>query len=260
VDECSSRKTAIISNRDVKRHAHIPIHLREKFGSLAAVVRIPFTEQDCCSTLESLRWRVTESAQILMVLLDSRCPLLHLPPSLVNFISLPRYRVILVLTKVDISGPQRAEAWASYLRLKYPSTRVVMVESYSTNPQGFSGEGTARRGRHEPHIPRNFKEQLVTALKEAHHEMLQPPERIKDDPEKLSDWKPRVKVEVDWDVVLHSGPTTRAKPPGNGSDVTAADSNEAESDILTIGLIGMALDNSPRLHNRVERSRSTKRW
>ena len=213
------------------------------------------------STLKLLRWRVTESSQILMVLLDSRCPLLHLPPSLVNFISLPRYRVILVLTKIDITGPQRAEAWASYLRLKYPSMRVAMVESYSMNPQGFSGrEGTARRGRHEPHIPQNFKEQLVTALKEAHHEMLQPPEKIKNDPEKMSDWRPRVKVEVDWDVVLHSGPTTRAKPPGKNSDVTDADSNEAESDILTIGLIGMALDNPPGSHNLVDRPRSTKRW
>ena len=245
MDECS-RRTAIITIRDAKCNAHIPIYLREKFGSLATAVCISFTEHDCCSTLELLRWRVTESSQILMVLLDSRCPLLHLPPSLVNFISLPRYRVILVLTKVDISGPQRAEAWATYLRLKYPSTRVVMVESYSMDPQGFSSqEGTARRGRYEPHIPRTFKEQLVTALKEAHHELLQPPEKIKDDPEKMRDWKPRVKVDVDWDVILHSGPATRAKPPRRGSDVTAADSYEAESDVLTIGLIGTALDSVP---------------
>ncbi|KAH9178790.1 P-loop containing nucleoside triphosphate hydrolase protein [Lactarius sanguifluus] len=188
---------------------------------------------------QAVRGAVTENSQILMVLLDSRCPLLHLPPSLVNFISLPRYRVILVLTKVDISGPQRAEAWASYLRLKYPSTKVVMVESYSISPQGPSGrEGTARRGRYEPHIPRTFKERLVTALKEAHHEMLQPPERIKDDPEKMSGWRPSVKVEVDWDVVLHSDPATCAKPTRKDSDGTAADNHEAETDVLTIGLIG----------------------
>src|SRR5258708_38337950 len=149
-----------------------------KFGDSCAYL---FHRTNYCSTPEWLRWRVTENSQILMVLLDSRCPLLHLPPSLVDFISLPRYRVILVLTKVDISGPQRAEAWASYLRHKYPSTRVVMVESYSINPHGISGrEGNPRRGRHEPHIPQTFKEQLVTAMKEAHHELLQPPERIKD--------------------------------------------------------------------------------
>ncbi|KAH8997370.1 P-loop containing nucleoside triphosphate hydrolase protein [Lactarius akahatsu] len=197
-----------------------PSSLREKFGSLATAVRISFAEQDCCSTLELLRFSWSSWIPV--------APLLHLPPSLVNFISLPRYRVILVLTKVDISGPQRAEAWASYLRLKYPSTKVVMVESYSISPQGPSGrEGTARRGRYEPHIPRTFKEQLVTALKEAHHEMLQPPERIKDDPEKMSGWRPSVKVEVDWDV-----------PARKDSDGTAADSHEAETDVLTIGLIG----------------------
>jgi hypothetical protein len=121
-----------------------------------------------------------------------------------------------------------------------------MVESYSMNPQDVSKqEGTARRGRYEPHIPQTFKEQLVTALKEAHHEMLQPPERIKDDPEKMRDWKPSVKVEVDWDVVLHSGPATRPKFPRRDSDVTAADSHEAESDVLTIGLIGMVSNCAP---------------
>lgn len=193
-----------------------------------------------------------------MVLLDSRCPLLHFPPSLVNFISHPRYRVILVLTKVDISGPQRAEAWASYLKLRYPSTRVVMVESYSIDPQGISGrEVTPRRVRYDPHIPRTFKDQLVSAMKEAHHELLQPPERIKDDPEKMSNWRPRVKVEVDWDAVLHSGPETGAKP-ARRSEVTDTDSHEAEPDVLTVGLIGTSPVTGSS--HGVERPRSAKRW
>ena len=118
-----------------------------------------------------------------------------------------------------------------------------MVESYSITPQGISGrEGNPRRGRHEPHIPQTFKEQLVTAMKEAHHELLQPPERIKDDPEKMSNWRPRVKMEVDWDVVLHSGPARLAKPARKDSDLTVADSHEAESDFLTVGLIGTSFD------------------
>jgi len=136
-----------------------------------------------------------------------------------------------------------------------------MVESYSINPQGISGrEVNPRRGRYEPHIPRTFKERLVTAMKEAHHELLQPPERIKDDPEKMSNWRPRVKVEVDWDVVLQSGPATSAKPARKGSDVTAADSPEAESDVLTVGLIGTSLDDVIGSYNGVECPRSAKRW
>ncbi|KAI0308134.1 hypothetical protein B0F90DRAFT_1621823 [Multifurca ochricompacta] len=170
-------------------------------------------------------WRVTEVSQILLVLLDSRCPLLHLSPSLVKFLSLPRHRIILVLTKVDISGPHRAEAWATYLRLKYSFAKVVMG-------------GTTRQLRYDPHIPRTFKEQLVLALKEVHQDMLRPPEKIRDDPEKVKNWRPSVRVEVDWDGVLHSGPASRAKLAGKESDITAASHKETEADPLTIGLIG----------------------
>ena len=35
------------------------------------------------------RWRVTEISQILLILLDSRCPLLHYPPSLAAYLSRP---------------------------------------------------------------------------------------------------------------------------------------------------------------------------
>jgi hypothetical protein len=136
-----------------------------------------------------------------------------------------------------------------------------MVESYSINPQGISGrEVNPRRGRSEPHIPQTFKERLVAAMKEAHHELLQPPERIKDDPEKMSNWRPRVKVDVDWDVILHSGPATLAKPAMKGSDVTATDSHEVESDFLTVGLIGTSLDSDTGSYNGVECPRSAKRW
>src|SRR6185369_11980830 len=34
----------------------------------------------------SIRWRVTEISQILLVLLDSRCPLLHFPPPLQQYL------------------------------------------------------------------------------------------------------------------------------------------------------------------------------
>ncbi|KAI0274993.1 hypothetical protein BC834DRAFT_850618 [Gloeopeniophorella convolvens] len=183
-------------------------------------------------------WRVTEVSQIMMVLLDSRCPLLHFPPSLAALLSQPYYRTILVITKVDISGLVRAEAWAAYLRSKYPFAKVVMVESYTEKSVSIGGQGdTARQRRYEPHIPQTFKEQLVTALKEVHKEMLQPPERIRDDPEKMKSWKPRVKAEVDWDVVLHPTPTSPIKPAEK--DTTASlDEPDSDAEIVNIGLIG----------------------
>src|SRR5688572_6315837 len=83
-------------------------------------------------------WRVTEISDIILVLLDSRCPTLHYPPSLERYLG--DRKVILVLTKVDITGPARVAAWIKHLRAKHPSLPIVQVESYiekvSTDQQG----------------------------------------------------------------------------------------------------------------------------
>ncbi|KAI0045203.1 P-loop containing nucleoside triphosphate hydrolase protein [Auriscalpium vulgare] len=187
-------------------------------------------------------WRVTELSQIMLLLLDSRCPLLHLPSSLSSYLSnFTQIRLIFVLTKVDISGPERAEAWAAYLRSRYPTARVVLVEAYI---QTAASEGaTERKRRFEPHIPQTFKERLVVALIEAHLELLQPPERIRNDQERLQKWKPRVKREIDWDAVLKAGPTSHVSqsvkdPQPMAEDQNSEDDDAPEPDFLTVGVIG----------------------
>ncbi|KAG9314065.1 hypothetical protein JVU11DRAFT_4845 [Chiua virens] len=115
-----------------------------------------------------------EISQILLVLLDSRCPPLHLPPSLLAHLDIPTSlstqgdpgprnkqsskfntpRTILVLTKVDISGPARTAAWMSFLSSNYPGVSVVPVESYA------SLTGEQGRARYEPHLPGTFREKL----------------------------------------------------------------------------------------------------
>ncbi|KAI0689879.1 hypothetical protein BC835DRAFT_1282044 [Cytidiella melzeri] len=197
-------------------------------------------------------WRVMEISQIVLILLDSRCPLLHYPPSLSSFLSSSanaRKRTILVLTKVDIAGSERAEAWARYLRAKHPLARVVQVEAYAEK------QGTVN-GKHvyEPHLPSAFRQTLVGALKETHAELLEPPERIRDIPEKVKVWKPPVKREVDWDVVLNArggkvgsvvggAAIPRPKPKPDDAEDNRVDKQEAAEDVeepeyLTVGLIG----------------------
>ena len=82
---------------------------------------------------------MTEISQIILILLDSRCPTLHLPPALSAYLAgvsnAPRLRTILVLTKVDIAGPDRAAAWTRYLTARHPGVRVVHVESYTEKYQ-----------------------------------------------------------------------------------------------------------------------------
>lgn len=205
--------------------------------------------------LTRCRWRVTEISQIILVLLDSRCPPLHYPPSLESYLSSPHLsckRTILVLTKVDISGPARAEAWSQYLKQRYPLLRIVQVESYANN-------ASCKQRAHEPHIPSAFRQTLVDALKEAHVQLLQPPERIKDIPERLASWRPPVKSEINWDAVLLArggnvglAMSSAVVPKAKGAEAYdrfgAAMEGDGEEDeentdpeFLTVGVIGMSI-------------------
>ncbi|KAG8926747.1 hypothetical protein FRC01_008432 [Tulasnella sp. 417] len=224
-------------------------HVKEEFEALRIkelTMRPPtFYEQN----LEVWRqlWRVTELSSILLVLLDARCPPLHYPPSLHSYISTlkPPRKVILVLTKIDIVGPDRVTRWKSWLKTQYPDAKIVGVESYRIQ----LGKGS--RVKHLPHIPPQYLSELIDAMELSHQELLAPPDRIKDDPEKLARWQPRVRKVVNWNVVRkgESAADKDSEPVFIKSDEKGfqeeADSegNEEEEmkevlEPLTIGLIG----------------------
>jgi hypothetical protein len=191
--------------------------------------------------LNLCRWRVTEISQIILVLLDSRCPLLHFPPYLSAYLS--DRKVILVLTKVDISGHDRAEAWTAYFRKHYPELRVVQVESYVEKEARSGHQG---RRQYEPHLPQGFRERLVDAVREVHAEMLQPPEKIRGNEDRMKRWKPPVKQDINWEAVLRAGGTkvgtvvggTAAPRPKDELEVVDGQHEDQEPEFLTIGLIG----------------------
>lgn len=221
---------------------------------------------------------MTEISQIVLILLDSRCPLLHYPPSLAAYLSTPHFvarkRTILVLTKVDIAGPERADAWTKHLNARYPELRVVQVESYS---EKSAGRGAGGRRLYEPHLPSAFRQTLVDALRDTHADLLRPPEKIRDVPEKVKAWKPPVKREVDWEAVLNAqggqvgsvvggaaAPRPRNVKSTEGEDartdlheneatneheVLHPDEDEDEPEFLTIGLIGKLMMLSTRHPN-----------
>ncbi len=202
------------------------------------------------------RWRVTEISQIILVLLDSRCPTLHLPPALSSYLSsIPhssRLRTILVLTKVDISGPDRAAAWTTYLNTLYPEMRVVRVEAYTEKYPNAGGSSSLKKRMYEPHLPSAFRQTLVNALRDTHAELLEPPPAVKNNPDRLATWRPKTKSTVDWDAVIKAhggqvgtvvGGAAAPKPikmesgdQGDADDHSEEDDSEPE--FLTIGLIG----------------------
>lgn len=199
-------------------------------------------------------WRVTEISQILLVLVDARCPPVHFPETLAAYLaaytSRDKLRVVLVLTKVDVAGAARADAWAAFLRAKHPGMRVVQVQSYAREPEDGEQKATGKHV-HDPWLPGHFREELVRAIREAHAELLEPPERIRGDAEKVARWKPVVKKEVDWERVVSArggqvgsavgGATApRTKGTDNEEDEDeGTDGEREEPEFLTVGLIGM---------------------
>ncbi|KAG9001776.1 hypothetical protein FRB94_000642 [Tulasnella sp. JGI-2019a] len=197
-------------------------------------------------------WRVTELASILLVLLDSRCPPLHYPSSLHTYLEAqrPARKIILVLTKTDIVGQDRAERWKSWLRQQYPGCKVVGVESYRKEESSSTAGKASRRIKHIPHIPPQYMNDLIDAMQTCHQELLEPPAAIKADPKKLVSWTPRVRSEVDWNVVRMGQSKTAVADAVDESEGSTGKSlgdstipdipglAEAETGALTIGLIG----------------------
>lgn len=103
-------------------------------------------------------------------------------------------------------------------------------------------------------MPTNLLDELRAALKTAHEALLEPPPRVKEDPEKLSKWRPMVRTQVNWGAIGHRDNDTEiAAPPAedtksqpDGNEVPPVDENDEdapsreylENRFLTVGLIG----------------------
>ncbi|KDR85475.1 hypothetical protein GALMADRAFT_52603 [Galerina marginata CBS 339.88] len=188
-------------------------------------------------------WRVTEISQIVLVLLDSRCPILHYPPSLSSYLA--DRKVILVLTKVDISGPVRVASWIKYIHKHHPNSRVVQVESYLEKEATGDHQG---RKQYEPSIPDHFRANLVQIIKEVHAELLEPPQKVASNPDRLKKWIPPVKRDIDWYGIMQAkgakvglavggAAAPRPKSPDD-PDGQQENHQPQEPSYLTIGLIG----------------------
>ncbi|KAM6498736.1 GTPase [Amanita muscaria] len=201
-------------------------------GTLRASLRSPSYFERNLEVWRQL-WRVSEISQILLVLLDSRCPLIHYPPSLDDYLT--KHQVIFVLTKVDISGHGCVKTWIDYLHTRYPGTHIVQVESY------MEKKNTANQGhsRFEPHIRTELRNKLVEAVRAAHTELLEPPPDVRSNPSRLATWKPPVKRDINWESVkTTTGRNERLEDDHTHENSEQIDEERDELQYLTIGLIG----------------------
>lgn len=200
-------------------------------SQVAAPARVPGSPTYYERNLEVWRqlWRVSEISQIILLLLDSRCPALHFPPSLHAYLmSLkPPRPLILILTKSDLVPPSYTAAWTTWLQDRHPSVHVVKVESYREQDVHEERKGQGQRKRFEPEMKPEDLRQLVGALKLAHAELVSPPEKTKNNEEKLKKWVPWVRQAVDWEAAQRGGRETIDEP-----------ADEESQKFITIGLIG----------------------
>ncbi|SPO21182.1 related to GTP-binding protein [Ustilago trichophora] len=202
-------------------------------------------------------WRVCERSDLVCVLADARCPLLHLPPSLIGFLErYMRLKVIIVLTKADIVPKVIVDAWKAYLKELYPRWEVVATESYEKLERM---EGQGARTRFAPYLSPHSRRDLFAALRKAHTDLVTPPKVVQEDENKRKQWMPPCATDTDWEgverrVQLHTegfeDTEEHGEAPSNPSEEpqkapapdssTKQDHKQTRSHLpyLTIGLIG----------------------
>lgn len=73
-------------------------------------------------------------------------------------------------------------------------------------------------------------------MRTAHHRLSTPHARVQDDPEKLKSWKPPVRKDVDWSLLVPKG--AQAVLPRQAKQGSQEDPSEEAKDPLTVGLVG----------------------
>ncbi|KAK0554805.1 hypothetical protein OC845_000627 [Tilletia horrida] len=182
-------------------------------------------------------WRVSERSDLLCVLLDTRCPMLHLPPSLIDFLRAKAgRRTLLVLTKADLVPRPIAEAWRAWLLHRFGEwTDVVITESYK---ELGTREGQGSRQMRASFMGNDSRTALINSLKKIHAQLTQPPTRNRSGAEvQDSKWEPPCVQDVDWEVFDRLDKYTGKSQPQD-PDIRDEQHTESSQDFLTIGLIG----------------------
>lgn len=207
-------------------------------------------------------WRTLELSPVLLVLIDIRCPPLHFPPSLQEYIlshqQTSKKEVVLVLTKCDLVPDDVRVAWEGWCKREWGKHGwdIVSLEAYrrekrvqgkflSTRPvlrsadlNRLSNLGT--RSVLKSYIPPESLVKLVEAIKRAHHRLITPPAALADDPVKLAKWTPRVRSSIDWEKLFRGLPIDGISP--EGEDDGSLEAKPAENDAPSIGQVGEAPD------------------
>jgi len=133
-------------------------------------------------------WRVVDISDILVVVVDARHPLFHLPPSLYDYIVHQCGKpMVCVLNKIDFISSSNLAAWIADFAVRFPLLTVVPFSSFPhektiTNPQADVLQDKKRKAiQHEKNKAGGTKglpppygiENLLRVLEEVHRQKVE---------------------------------------------------------------------------------------
>ena len=95
-------------------------------------------------------WRTLEQSDVILLVVDIRNPLLHIPPSLIeDIVKNHKKKIIVVLTKIDLVSHSFTQKWIKYLRVRFPQIAdfLPFTKQPLDDDKGGRGGVASRRRR-----------------------------------------------------------------------------------------------------------------
>ncbi|XP_043498490.1 guanine nucleotide-binding protein-like 1 isoform X2 [Polistes fuscatus] len=175
-------------------------------------------------------WRVTEMADILLVIVDIRFAPLMFPPYLYKYIKEELGKdMILILNKIDLAPPALTLAWRNYFSKLYPELHIIMFTSFPNNKlkNNTKDQGTKKLCKRER--LKMASEKALQLLKEC--------KTIVGDNVDLGSWNAKIEeemhLEMDMEDIDRKNDIVIEK-----QDFSYVKHEKYKNGILTIGCIG----------------------
>jgi ribosome biogenesis GTPase A len=105
-------------------------------------------------------WRVLERADVAVIVVDARNPMLHLPPALYAHITRRLKKpLVVVLNKIDAVPMQAVEEWAAHFLAALPG--IDSVVGFSSRDEAPASERHWQRKTHDPEEERELASQRM---------------------------------------------------------------------------------------------------
>ena len=217
-----SMSAAEVDARENKSFREYLERVEKAYGSLTGLSHFELN-------LETWRqlWRVTEMADIVLLVADVRHPLFHLPPALFRYVTRCLHKdFVVVLNKADLVEAPLVVAWTDYLKRTFPGVRVVPFASYA------GVKRTTRKGRRLGNL--RMAADSCKRLYEACNEIVGGKLDLKDWIDKIHEELRSVQVTEESDEEAEQ----ETKQEVVKSDTSYYQADRFKDGILTIGCVG----------------------